>query len=73
MSLQDACHVSLQDACHVFSEGGVPTGETLTSFETKIENDQIRQQTIEKVDTNKKEKCKLIKKINNRDTKYINS
>ena len=37
-------------------------GETLTSFETKIENDQIRQQTIEKVDTNKKEKCKPIKK-----------
>ena len=49
-------------------------GETSTSLETKFENNQTRQQTIEKVVTNKKEKDKPIKKIiKNRDRKYINT
>ena len=51
-------------------------GETSTSLETKVENNQTRQQTIEKVVTNKKEKDKpiIIKKIiKNRDRKYINT
>ena len=49
-------------------------GETSTSLETKVENNQTRQQIIEKVVTNKKEKDKPIKKIiKNRDRKYINT
>ena len=43
-----------------FSSTSREVGEISTSLETKIKNNQTRQQNIEQVDTNKKEKNKAI-------------